>query len=352
MHNSKAQISEMKNTLALIGKLKRHKNQVNQPFESDAEILKLSESSYLVATVDAIVEEFNYGLIKDPKTMGWLVATASVSDMAAVGVMPDALLISLVSPKNTEPSTLEKIYEGLNEACEYYDTKIIGGDTGSSNEWNVSCTALAVVNKKPKVLRVAPNEEFSVYCTGKLGWGNAIALANVLPSFDKTVAEKLDAQYRPEARLKEGKIIAEHAAFCMDTSDGLIKTLDFLCELNPFGICLNYDSIPFHPVVNDVSQVAKMPRFLFAAGENGEFELIFGVNKKNENKMLADFTRHGCAFTQIGQTTLEQGFSIARGQKVKEVALSPIRNLLEGDFSPQHYIESILNFAKLNDLQQ
>jgi len=378
---SNSPILEIQESLKLFDKFKRSPRQINSRYETDAEIIKLNSEQYLAATVDSICEEFKFGLVKNPKSMGWLMVTASVSDLAAVGARPLGLINSITSPEKVDRKILDLVLEGIQEACEHYETFVFGGDMGSGSEWNLACTAFGLLDSKP-ITRILNQEEnlgskIKLYLTAPIGWGNAVALANTanLPG-----AENFDKSYRPKAKIKAGQIIREQAEFCMDTSDGLMTTLDFLCDLNNFEVSLDYKKDLFHPSVSDIVGMSKLPHFVFAAGQNGEFELVFGVRDSQEQKLVSDLEQINLKPICIGEINYKtichsvlDTESRARGAGIglksmreKETGsqtsnskitinnrptdLSAIRNLLYKEIKPHYYIEQLVEFSKRNEL--
>ena len=78
---------------SLVRALPRSLDQANGLGESDAELLRLPGTDLLLAiTTDAIVEEIEAGLYRDPYLIGWMTVMSSASDLAAVGADPLGIL--------------------------------------------------------------------------------------------------------------------------------------------------------------------------------------------------------------------------------------------------------------------
>src|SRR5581483_10711588 len=80
----------------------------------------------LVVTQDALVERvhFRFDLVSW-RDLGFRAAAANISDLAASGAQPVALLVSLGLPGDTDLEDVVALYEGLNEP----GVPIRGGDT-------------------------------------------------------------------------------------------------------------------------------------------------------------------------------------------------------------------------------
>ncbi len=80
----------------------------------------------LVVTQDALVEgvHFRFDLL-DWQELGYRAAAVNLSDLAASGADPEALVVTLAVPSDTELDDVLALYEGLNEP----GVPIVGGDT-------------------------------------------------------------------------------------------------------------------------------------------------------------------------------------------------------------------------------
>ncbi len=99
---------------------KRSPHQLNQFMEGDAELIR-TPSGILAISIDSIVEEIESGLYDDPYLIGWMVVTANLSDIAAVGAQPLGIVLSQQMPPDLSPDFLSKIQRGIQDACDTYD---------------------------------------------------------------------------------------------------------------------------------------------------------------------------------------------------------------------------------------
>ena len=105
-----------------------------QGIENDA-----AQVGELVVTQDALVEcvHFRFDLI-DWRELGYRAAAVNLSDLAASGAEPEALLVTLAVPSGAEVEDVVALYEGLNEP----GVPVAGGDTSRSDRVLLSVTAL------------------------------------------------------------------------------------------------------------------------------------------------------------------------------------------------------------------
>ena len=84
----------------------------------------------LIATQDAMVENVHFRLDWIGwRELGWRAAAASLSDLAASGADPEALVIGLALPAGTDARDVIELYEGIAET----GVPVVGGDLTSAD---------------------------------------------------------------------------------------------------------------------------------------------------------------------------------------------------------------------------
>ena len=92
-----------------------------------------------VVTQDALVEGVHFRLDwLGWRDLGFRAAAVNISDLAASGARPDALLVTLAAPGRTAVEDICSLYEGIAEA----GVPGVGGDTTGAPVLVVSVTAL------------------------------------------------------------------------------------------------------------------------------------------------------------------------------------------------------------------
>ena len=274
---SKSNLPELRELSSWLGKTIPHPKQTHGLGESDAEIVRIAKNQYLATTVDAIAEEIAYGLYPAPFTMGWMTATAALSDLAAVGAEPTGILFSSQWKWGTGNEFKTRVAEGLKKALAQQKTYLLGGDTGSSAETVLTGTAIGLLKKKP-LSRLGIRAGDHLFLSGKIGIGPAFAFERVLGG--STLTEN---DYRPKARLDLGKRLLGIASAMMDTSDGVAMSLHTLSTLNQVGIEFVYDTNLFDEAAIASVQAMNLPVSSLLFGEHGDFQLLFSVPEKNLN---------------------------------------------------------------------
>jgi thiamine-monophosphate kinase len=94
--------------------------------EHDAALL----GADLVVTQDALVEDVHFRLDWIGwRELGFRAAAVNLSDLAASGAEPEALLVTLAVPRSTLAADVIELYEGIAEA----GVAVVGGDTTASS---------------------------------------------------------------------------------------------------------------------------------------------------------------------------------------------------------------------------
>ena len=122
----------------------------------------------LVVTQDALVEDvhFRFDLLSW-RELGFRAAAVNVSDLSASAAEPEALLVTLAVPPETELDRVLELYEGIAEA----GVPVRGGDTTSSARVAITVTALGHSERVPGRAGAKPGD--LVVVTGPLGGAGA-----------------------------------------------------------------------------------------------------------------------------------------------------------------------------------
>jgi thiamine-monophosphate kinase len=179
----------------------------------------------LVATQDALVERVHFRLDRlDWLELGFRAAAVNLSDLAASGAEPQALLVTLAAPGSTAIADVISFYEGIAET----GVPVAGGDTTSADVVLVSITALGHSDRVPGRAGARPGDLLVV--TGPLGAAGA--------------AFRAGRYVRPPLRLAEGKALARTAHALMDVSDGLAVDAAHIARRSAVRCLVDLDRVP------------------------------------------------------------------------------------------------------------
>jgi len=204
--------------LGLLAELERRG--LAQGIEHDATVVE-----GLVVTQDALVEgvHFRFDLL-GWRELGARAAAVNVSDLAASGAEPLALLVSLGLPPETELDDVVELYTGLNER----GVPVRGGDTTRADRVLLSVTALGRSNRVPG--RAGARSGDVVVVTGPLGAAGAAFREGRLPPV-------------PD-RVEEGKRLAQVATAMLDISDGLARDAGHIAARSGVRLAIELERVP------------------------------------------------------------------------------------------------------------
>lgn len=179
----------------------------------------------LVATQDALVEGVHFRLDWISwRALGHRAAAVNLSDLAASGATPDALLVTLAVPGSTRTEDVIAFYEGIAEA----GVPVAGGDTTAAETVLISVTAFGHSARVPGRSGARPGDLLIV--TGPLGAaGAAFRAQSYLP---------------PPDRLAEGRTLAQSAHALMDISDGLAVDAGHIARRSSVRCVIDLDAVP------------------------------------------------------------------------------------------------------------
>jgi len=293
--NATATVSEDRLIATLVAGLVRSPRQLNTCGESDAELIRLPDSELVLAvTTDCIVEEVETGLYTDPELLGWMTVAVNLSDLAAVGAAPLGVLLDLTLAPDAPGDVLARYRAGVDAACRAAGTAVLGGDTNLSAHPRYGGTAVGLIQGGPIVTRRGARPGAALFATGPLGAGAAFALRRL----------KLgqDGGFRPAPRLCEGALVRGFASCAMDTSDGLLASLDQLARLNGVGFTLDLDAARLlAPDALALAVAHGIAPWMLLAGPHGEFELVFTVPAGNVEPLRIAAARQGWHPVRLGR---------------------------------------------------
>jgi thiamine-monophosphate kinase len=217
----------------------------------------------VVVTQDTLVEGVHFRREWSSwRDLGWKAAAVNLSDLAALGAEPEALLVGLALPPETEPEAVVELYEGLAEP----GVPVAGGDTTRADRLVVAVTAVGRSERVPGRAGALPGDVLVV--TGPLGGAAAglHVLREGLAGFEEFVAR----HRRPPLRLAEGRRLARVADALIDLSDGIAGDAARIAERSGCRIVLEPERIPR---AAGIEAVADLP--FWTMGE--DYELLAAV---------------------------------------------------------------------------
>ena len=207
--------------------------------------------------------------------MGFKSVTVNVSDIASMGAKPLGYLSSIALFNDLDWECFKQLFQGILDACDYYNIPLIGGDINQASEIIISGTALGL---SKNVLRK------NVYNKGDL-----IAITGDLGLQGLNFYKKIYKQ--PFAKVREGLILNDNGiTAATDITDGLSSELyemfngemGFLIYENKFDIT---DEFKKQAESLNIDYLDLILNF----GEDFELLFIFPKCKKKTLEKLMNF---------------------------------------------------------------
>jgi len=283
---------------------------VIQGIGDDAAVLS-SKKKFLIATTDMLHRKTDFPVILTPEDIGWMSVAVNLSDLASMGAEPLCILVALGLEEDTPLDFFEGIIDGIVGCCREYSLDLVGGDIDKHSEITIVGTALGEAEKV--VLQSGASEGDMLCIMGAVG-GSAASINLIDKSAHLT--DELINLMRAKISVKnpfvrEGIILADFATACIDTSDGLAKSVYNLAEKSDVGFVMDYDRIPVDP---DLAHYIDLDVLLYGGGDYG---LLFTVKDEDlrEIEKIKELTGK---FHVIGTATKEKEI-ILKNNKGKKV---------------------------------
>jgi thiamine-monophosphate kinase len=291
---------------------------ITVPFGDDVSAFEIEGGDLAVLKTDMLV-----GKTDVPKGMSLRQAARkavvmNISDFAAKGVQPVAVLVSLGLPGNLTQRDIEEIGSGLNAGARQYGAYIIGGDTGEASDLVISVSLFGIAKKRELVLRSKAKPGDIVAVTGPFGKTSAglKILADHLETPKEISKALVESVLMPNARLKEGIALAQSGAVtaAIDSSDGLAWSLHEIARASRVRIIV--DSLPIADEVEKFAVVNKLGSSDLALYGGEEYELVVAV-KSRMRKLATDAVKEaGGNLLPIGKVTAGKGVFLKTREKL------------------------------------
>lgn len=228
-----------------------------------------SGNIYHLYTVDFIGEGAHFMREWSPEKVGVFFASINLSDIAAMGGLPDFFMASMSFPHDLEWDYVGSFVKGMDRILQKFHVPYYGGDFKEAKSIGMSGFVVGHVEVGRILRRDALKMGERVYVTGKLGkqaagyflWKNG---------HDEGIEYLLDVH----PRIEEGRKISEKGGACMDLSDGLLAAVKFMGN-ERFGIRIYFEKIPIHKLAYEVSEDYNVPLEYLASMFGGEYELVY-----------------------------------------------------------------------------
>ncbi|MFA5771454.1 MAG: thiamine-phosphate kinase [Thermoplasmata archaeon] len=265
-------------------------------------------NDYLLITTDMINVETHIPKGATPWQIGWHIIAINLSDIAAKGGNPVAIVVSLGLPKDYAVSSFRNLAEGMRACTRKYNVVLAGGDTKENKQLTMCGTAIGVVPKENFMPRRGAKIGDIVAVTGKIGSAAAgyyMQKRNIAIKW-KTSSELLLEKH---PRIKEGVVLGKTMSVTssIDMSDGLASSIYQLSAINGVGFEIDSEKIPASKEARIVAKKSGVSLQELTLYFGGDYELLVTVKKDRFEKVKKEVENCKTKFTPIGR--------VVRGKK-------------------------------------
>jgi len=266
----------------------------------DAALLDPPPGRTLVLTADAMVAGVHF-LPDDPaELVGRKLLRVNLSDLAAMGAVPLAYLMTVSAPKETPDAWFAAFAGGLAQDQAAYGIALLGGDTTHTpGPLSLSLTCIGHVAPGGAVRRSGAQLDDEVWVTGTIGDGalGLLAAQGKLADPDGALADRYRLP-RPRLGLLEPGLVAA----AMDVSDGLVQDLGHLARAAGLAAEIEADQVP---------RSRTGPDWLETCLTGGDdYELLMAVRPGQAAALRARARAVGVPVTRIGRFSLGSGVRV------------------------------------------
>jgi thiamine-monophosphate kinase len=246
-----AQLGEAGLLQLLTGRWPRKSRSVTVGIGDDCAVLRTGKRELLFKT-DIVVEGVHFDARTPARLIGRKALARALSDIAAMGGVPLAAVITLGLPPREPPRRLAAIYQGMEALARKHGVELVGGETTRAAQLFLNVALLGECRDGPPVLRSGARAGDMIYVTGQLGGTRA----------------RHHLVFEP--RLAEGRWLARHrvATAMMDLSDGLGADLPRLGRASGLGYEIESAALPRRRGASVES----------ALNDGEDYELLFTVS--------------------------------------------------------------------------
>lgn len=272
----------------------------------DAALWSVNKEMDQVVCVDTMVEGVHF--TKDtlsPYQAGYKAFAVNLSDLGAMGAIPQFYLVSIAISKDWNEEELSEVYKGMADLALKYKTDLIGGDTVSTKGPLVlTVTVIGKVEKGKRLLRKNAKQGDSVFLTGVTG-ESAAGLQLLLKStrhhhFSSDEQQMILQHQMPSPHIEQGRILASSGfrISLNDVSDGIASELNEIAEASQVTIHIDENKIPVSPLLARYPKNDQLKYQLYG----GEDYVLTGTVAQDQFEPLSKlFQQYSLKIFEIGK---------------------------------------------------
>lgn len=263
----------------------------------------------LVLTHDVIVENVHFLPSDPPEDIGWKLAAANLSDLAAKGAKPIGALMAYSLSGDTGWDA--RFAAGLGEALAEYGCPLIGGDTVRAPEGSARQFGMTAIGEGEIVPgRDGASAGDELWISGTLG--DARIGLDIARGALEGPDSLLSAYRRPIPQIALGQKLAPLVTAMMDVSDGLLIDAQRMAKASDVAITIESIDVPlssdFVSVRGDTREAS-----LEAATAGDDYELLFTVPPRSRRQVETVAEDMNARIQCVGLVEAGSGLALQEG---------------------------------------
>ena len=277
----------------------------------DAAVIAPERGALDVFTTDAHVDGVHFDRrFAPPDAIGHRALAVNLSDLAAMGATPRAVLLSLVLPDALDVAVVDGMLDGLLALAAVHNVSVVSGNISRTpGPMVVDITAIGSVKPRRVMIRTGARPGDGVYVTGSIGDGS-VGLHSLQAPRGPAPQACQERFLRPQPRVRAGMLLGRNraASACMDTSDGLADAVRQIADASHVGIALDASAIPIADEVRRWHDAQAVNTLDAAISGGDDYELLFTVRPAHRGRLRGVRRNLGdLPITQIGVVTKDRG---------------------------------------------
>jgi thiamine-monophosphate kinase len=287
------------------------------PFGDDVSAVDLGHGRLAVIKTDMLIGKTDVPPGMSLRQAARKAVVMNISDLAAKGVEPAAILASIGVPRAFTDKDIEQIGKGLNDGAREYGAYVLGGDTNEASDLVISCAALGICESRYLIRRSGARPRDLVAVTGLFGKTSS-GLKILLEDFPfppKIGKELVNSVFKPRARLREGLALAQTRVVTasIDSSDGLAWSLHEISRASNVGFII--DHLPVAQEAKEFAKIHNLDPVELSLYGGEEYEILVTVKPKLWKAAERALKRVEASLIKIGVVTMKKALTLRIKEK-------------------------------------
>jgi len=257
----------------------------------DAALISLPSTKELVISKDLMAEDVHFKKSDGAYSIASKLLRTNLSDLASCGAKPLYYMLGFSQNNNLNKNFVKEFCRGLKDVSDEFSLALIGGDSiRTQDKLCFSLTIFGEIAKGKSLKRSGAKVGDLIFVSGNIG--DAFLGLQLLQK-KITCKNKIHQKYlinrhlHPSPRINLGmELVKQNCKSAIDISDGFLADLKHICETSNLDAVIEAKEIPISAATKFCLGENKNIDFdqLLAGGD--DYELIFSINKKDQQKII------------------------------------------------------------------